>query len=238
MNSFAATIPILIVVLSAIAAMLAEAIRHPGERMYIAGFGLIGLVGALVASCFLWRPWFAAFAATGVILSAVYMLWMFQRVNYGRITNEKNRALPDLSPREWSMLIPTIAMAIVMGVFPNVFMRPMEASVRQTIERVTGRSYAAQLRMTATVQGGDRTRDGKDQPVSTSDARRPASVQFPNRISPAPLAVSPPAVSAELARPRVVAAELWQPPAESGGANRGRPNVAAVTPVLAAGSAQ
>jgi NADH-quinone oxidoreductase subunit N len=54
MNNFAATIPILIVVLSAIAAMLAEAIRHPGERMYIAGFGLIGLTGALVASCFLW----------------------------------------------------------------------------------------------------------------------------------------------------------------------------------------
>jgi NADH-quinone oxidoreductase subunit N len=54
MSSFAATIPILIVVLSAIAALLAEAIRHPGERMYIAGFGLIGLVGAAVASCFLW----------------------------------------------------------------------------------------------------------------------------------------------------------------------------------------
>jgi NADH-quinone oxidoreductase subunit N len=54
MSSFAATIPILIVVLSAIAAMLAEAIRHPGERMYIAGFGLIGLVGAAAASCFLW----------------------------------------------------------------------------------------------------------------------------------------------------------------------------------------
>ena len=55
MNSMAATIPILIVVLSAIAAMLAEAIRHPGERMYIAGFGLIGLVGAAVASIFLWN---------------------------------------------------------------------------------------------------------------------------------------------------------------------------------------
>ncbi len=53
-NSLAATIPILIVVLSAIAAMLAEAIRHPGERMYIAGFGLIGLAGAGVASVFLW----------------------------------------------------------------------------------------------------------------------------------------------------------------------------------------
>jgi len=54
MNALAATIPILIVVLAAIAAMIAEAFRHPGERMYIAGFGLIGLVGALVASCFLW----------------------------------------------------------------------------------------------------------------------------------------------------------------------------------------
>src|SRR5215207_8960376 len=54
MNQIAATIPILIVVLSGIAAMLAEAIRRPGERMYIAGFGLIGLVGAAVASCFLW----------------------------------------------------------------------------------------------------------------------------------------------------------------------------------------
>jgi NADH-quinone oxidoreductase subunit N len=54
MNKLAATIPILIVVLSAIAALLAEAIRRPGERMYIAGFGLIGLVGAAVASCFLW----------------------------------------------------------------------------------------------------------------------------------------------------------------------------------------
>jgi NADH-quinone oxidoreductase subunit N len=54
MNSFAATIPILIVVLSAIAAMLAEAIRRPGERMYIAGFGLIGLGGALLSTYFLW----------------------------------------------------------------------------------------------------------------------------------------------------------------------------------------
>lgn len=54
MNSIAATIPILIVVLSAVAAMLAEAFRQPGERMPIAGLGLIGLVGAAAASCFLW----------------------------------------------------------------------------------------------------------------------------------------------------------------------------------------
>src|SRR5204862_372606 len=55
MNSFAAIIPILIVVLSAAAAMLAEAFRQPGERMPIAGLGLIGLVGAGIASASLWN---------------------------------------------------------------------------------------------------------------------------------------------------------------------------------------
>jgi NADH-quinone oxidoreductase subunit N len=54
MTDYAAIIPLLIIALSAIAAMLAEAIRQPGERMYISGFGLIGLAGAAVASAFLW----------------------------------------------------------------------------------------------------------------------------------------------------------------------------------------
>ncbi len=106
--------------------------------------GMNGFVGEflILLGGFLWNPKFTAFAATGVILSAVYMLWMFQRVNYGGITNEKNRALPDLTPREWALMVPTIAMAIVMGVFPSVFLRPMEPSVRKTVERVTGRSFA------------------------------------------------------------------------------------------------
>ncbi len=107
--------------------------------------GMNGFVGELLILLggFLWRPTFAAVAASGVILSAVYMLWMFQRVNYGEITNPKNRSLPDLTPREWALMVPTIAMTVVMGVFPNVFIRPMEPSVRRTIERVTGRSFAA-----------------------------------------------------------------------------------------------
>src|SRR5512145_3204994 len=54
MTEFAAIIPILIIVLSACAAMLAEAFRQPGERMRIDGLGLIGLSGAAVASVFLW----------------------------------------------------------------------------------------------------------------------------------------------------------------------------------------
>ena len=54
MSDFTAIIPIVIIVLSACAAMIAEAFRQPGERMPIAGFGLIGLAGAAAASIFLW----------------------------------------------------------------------------------------------------------------------------------------------------------------------------------------
>ena len=102
--------------------------------------GLNGFVGEflILLGAFRWHPWFAAFAASGVILSAVYMLWMFQRVNYGEVTNDKNRRLPDLSPREWAMMVPTIAMAVLMGVLPNLFLRPMEPSVVRAVDRITG----------------------------------------------------------------------------------------------------
>jgi len=76
----------------------------------------------------------AAFAATGVILSATYMLWMFQRVNYGSVS-EKNSALPDLKPREWALIVPIVAMAVLMGVFPNLFLRPMGPSVERMINQ-------------------------------------------------------------------------------------------------------
>ncbi len=79
-----------------------------------------------------------AIAATGVILSAVYMLWMFQRVNYGPLTNPKNKGLRDLSPREWVVITPIVAMCIFMGVFPNVFLKPMEPAVRKAVEYVRG----------------------------------------------------------------------------------------------------
>jgi NADH-quinone oxidoreductase subunit M len=94
-----------------------------------------GFVGEflILVGAFKWDWRFAAVAATGVILSAVYMLWMFQRVNYGPVTNEKNRALPDLTTREWWLMGPTVAVAILMGVFPGIFLRPMEPSVNKVI---------------------------------------------------------------------------------------------------------
>ena len=100
--------------------------------------GLNGFVGEflILLGTFAWSPRFAAAAATGVILSATYMLWMFQRVNYGPVAHEENAALPDLKPREWAAILPIVALAILMGVFPNLFLRPIEPSVNRMIQHV------------------------------------------------------------------------------------------------------
>jgi NADH-quinone oxidoreductase subunit M len=110
-----------------------------------------GFIGEflILLGAFQWNARLASFAATGVILSAVYMLWMFQRVNYGPLTREENRTLPDLSRREWAMVVPIGFMAVFMGVLPNVFLHPMEPSVHRLIERVTGRPPAQVERMPA-----------------------------------------------------------------------------------------
>ncbi len=81
----------------------------------------------------------AAFAATGVILSAVYMLWMYQRVVWGEIRNERNKELPDLVGRELVMLIPLLILMVWMGVYSNHFLRPMDASVMKLMNQMQNR---------------------------------------------------------------------------------------------------
>jgi NADH-quinone oxidoreductase subunit M len=100
--------------------------------------GLNGFVGEFLTmlGAFRWDWRFVAGAGLGVILSAVYMLWMFQRVFYGNVTHEENKTLPDLQPREWAGVLPLCAMALFMGIFPTVFLRPMEAAVERLVERL------------------------------------------------------------------------------------------------------
>jgi NADH-quinone oxidoreductase subunit M len=93
------------------------------------------------------------------------MLWMFQRVNYGPVTNEKNRSLPDLTPREWALMVPTVAMCIFMGVFPNVFLRPMEPSITKVIDRVHSRETRT-VRLDAPRRDGDATKAAAREVVS------------------------------------------------------------------------
>ena len=103
--------------------------------------GLNGFVGEFLILLGSFRadalgPKMTAFAATGVILSATYMLWMFQRVNYGPVTNEENRSLPDLDRREWTVIVPIIAVAVLMGVLPNLFLKPMAPSVDRLLSLI------------------------------------------------------------------------------------------------------
>ena len=100
--------------------------------------GLNGFIGEflIMLGGFRWDPRFVVVAGLGVILSAVYMLWMFQRVFYGEVTNDHNRHMPDLSMREWAVIGPLCAMAIYMGVFPNVFLKPMEPAITRIVQRI------------------------------------------------------------------------------------------------------
>ncbi|MGE5814111.1 MAG: complex I subunit 4 family protein, partial [Acidobacteriota bacterium] len=108
---------------------------------------LNGFIGEflILIGAWQWNPRYAAVAATGVILSAVYMLWMFQRVNYGVVTKDENARMKDLSVREWTILVPVVAMSIVMGVFPAPFLKSMEPSVNRVVARVMDKQPAVVL---------------------------------------------------------------------------------------------
>jgi NADH-quinone oxidoreductase subunit M len=78
----------------------------------------------------------ALFAATGIVLGAAYLLWMYQRVFFGEITNDKNKGLTDLNLREQWTLIPLIVMAFWIGLYPKPFFRLMEPTVDRVLQRV------------------------------------------------------------------------------------------------------
>jgi NADH-quinone oxidoreductase subunit M len=129
-----------------------------------------GFVGEflIMLGAFKWDPRFVVVAGLGVILSAVYMLWMFQRVFHGPVTNDHNKGLPDLSLREWAIVGPLAAMAIFMGVFPNLFLKPMEPAVQRIVERVQ-----AHLPASARLDSGELRRGEPAAHLSAPDRTRP-----------------------------------------------------------------
>jgi NADH-quinone oxidoreductase subunit M len=97
--------------------------------------GFIGefliLQGVFVAN----KVW-AAFAASGVVLGAAYMLYLYQRTMFGKIENPKNEGLPDLNHREFVTFAPLIVLAVWMGLYPAPFLRRLETSVNHIVLRV------------------------------------------------------------------------------------------------------
>ncbi|MGH7252545.1 MAG: complex I subunit 4 family protein, partial [Nitrospiraceae bacterium] len=101
----------------------------PGTNSFVGEF--LVLVGT-----FLWSPAAAAIASLGVILAAVYLLWMVQRVAFALPDGHSTGRLFDLNLREMVTFVPLIALVFWIGLFPNPVLTGMHASVNNLIEHV------------------------------------------------------------------------------------------------------
>src|SRR6195256_3540067 len=108
---------------------------------------LNGFIGELLIlqGVFITSKMWAAFAASGVVLGAAYMLWLYQRTMFGKIENPKNERLHDLNLREFATFAPLLILAVWIGIYPAPFLRRLETSVNRVVMRVNPdyRSQAA-----------------------------------------------------------------------------------------------
>ena len=95
-----------------------------------------GFVGEflVLSGAFQAKAIYGIIAASGVIWSAFYLLWLYQRTFYGTITNPVNASLPDVDLRERTVLWPLAVLALVMGVFPGLWLNSIDASVAGVLE--------------------------------------------------------------------------------------------------------
>ena len=100
------------------------------------------------------KTW-AAWASLGVILGAAYLLWLYQRVMFGPVTNAANEHLPDLTPREYATLLPLVALALWIGIYPKPLFVYLEQPVKEIVERVNPGYYKAE-RLTLPSAGGEK----------------------------------------------------------------------------------
>ncbi len=103
--------------------------------------GTSGFVGEFLTLLGAFRTYipYAVLGATGVVLSAIYMLWMFQRVMQGEADKPENRALVDLSMREIAVLAPLVVLVFWLGIYPKTFTDVMHRSVERVIAQVVER---------------------------------------------------------------------------------------------------
>jgi NADH-quinone oxidoreductase subunit M len=113
---------------------------------------LNGFVGEflIILGAFHYRALFGALAALGVVLAAVYLLWMYQRVFLGEVTHDANRSLTDCNWREKLMLSMVVLVILGMGVYPRPFLRRMDQTVSAVLQRVEPGAAEFALRWSAT----------------------------------------------------------------------------------------
>jgi NADH-quinone oxidoreductase subunit M len=102
--------------------------------------GLNGFVGEflVLTGAFKAKAVYGVIGATGVILAAVYLLWMYQRVFFGEVTNDKNKGLTDLTGSEMAILCSIILFVVWIGVHPTTFTSVSENAVKFVMGRVVG----------------------------------------------------------------------------------------------------
>ena len=109
--------------------------------------GTAGFPGEFLVILGAWavNPWVALGAATGMILGAVYMLLLYRRVAFGKVTRDSLRGLTDLTPREHAIFAPLIALTLWMGLYPSSFTQFFDASVAQLVAQHQTALGAARL---------------------------------------------------------------------------------------------
>src|SRR5437773_7517465 len=110
-------------------AMVMTAIGLPLMAVFISEF--LALRGAFEANVF-WAAW----GTLGIVLNAGYFLWLYQRMFFGEITNEKNKLLPDLNIREWTYMLPLVIMSLWIGIYPGPFLRYIDKTVNAVVKQV------------------------------------------------------------------------------------------------------
>ena len=98
-----------------------------------------GFIGEflVLSGAFQANPWYGILGATGVIWSACYLLWMYQRVFYGQVKHEVNKTLPDLNAREKTALVPIAVATLVMGVAPLLWLGAIDPAVQVALAPFT-----------------------------------------------------------------------------------------------------
>jgi NADH-quinone oxidoreductase subunit M len=83
------------------------------------------------ATNYTWTVW----ASLGAIFAACYMLWLYQRVFYGEVSEEVRHRIPDMKIREWAAVVPLILMMVWMGVYSQSFLPPVSQTTARMLEQ-------------------------------------------------------------------------------------------------------
>src|SRR6266403_579328 len=113
--------------------------------------GFIGEFTILQGAFQVSKAW-AAWGSLGVVLGAAYLLWLYQRVMFGPVTQFANEELPDLNLREYATLVPLVILAFWIGIYPKPFFAYIEKPVQRIVEQVNPRFYQAERVQTPTAE--------------------------------------------------------------------------------------